>query len=410
MQTLIEALLNHRLPAPGGTLTLTKSENYGAPSINRVARSIQQEQSHTLNFQLTGSGFCQGHYPSEEDLWKLRASNPPFFNIQDLVNQLGLGASYGFEIIALAPIAIANSSRIDGTVATVEINAAVGLDETKVHLGVTIHEKAGLPSRTHFESSQITWKPHTLNPLIKVGEIKFEVPKASLLHCYANFADRCYNTYWVSDPTTTQNHLRAIVEIFDAEFRKTRQKLDQGRGGSDAEGHENAVATMMWMLGFAPLNTSKLVEAPDIVGVSADGNILVVECTLGDLKTKRGNKMQNLLDRVKTINEALERANASFYKCIPVVVSSKSKEDILDDIEICEKQGIAVITKDDLDDFLSTTRSHPNSVQRYQELRNRIDEKMQKHAAEKRKTAELEKNVSELKRALSDTSYTTDIW
>lgn len=399
---LIDTLLDLKLPLFGETLTLVPSANFNGPAILQVARGIHDEQSNTLNFRLSGSGFCEGFQLSDEDLWHLRASDPPYFNLQDIMNELGLSTNYGFEILALAPIAIANSSYIDGTQATIQINAAKGLDESQIHLGIVIHGRETSLERKHIQHNEISWKSLEENPAIKVGEVKLDVPKASLLHCYANLGARCYNTYWVTDPTTTQNHLRAIVEIFDADFRKTRQLLNQGRGGSNSEGHENAVSTMMWMLGFSPLNTSKLVEAPDLVGVDADGNIIVVECTLGDLKTKQGNKMKNLLDRAKLVKEALEKANASFFKCIPVVVSSKSADDIKDDIAECEKQGIIVYTVDDLEELFNLTRSHPNSRRRFEELKSRIDGKKAHLDAERRNAEEMKRSMSEIKRALSD--------
>lgn len=399
---LIDLLLDLKLPFFDDMLELIASDNFNGPSIYQVARGIHEEQSNTLDFRLSGSGFCEGFRLSDEDLWNLRASNPPYFNLQDIMNELGLGTGYGFEILALAPVAIASSSRIDGTKATIQINAAKGLDESQINLGVVIHGRQAPLERKNLQNTDISWKDLEENPAVKVGEVTLTVPKASLLHCYANFGNRCYNTYWVTDPTTTQNHLRAIVESFDADFRKTKQLLDQGRGGSNSEGHENAMATMMWMLGFSPLNTSKLVEAPDLVGVDADGNIIVVECTLGDLKTKQGNKMKNLLDRAKLVTEALEKANASFFKCIPVVVSSKNAEDIKDDIAECERQGIVVYTRDDLEELFNITRSHPNSRQRFAELKSRIEEKTAQFEAEKRRVQEMERSMSDIKRALTN--------
>ncbi|NVK33414.1 MAG: hypothetical protein HWE23_02980 [Rhodobacteraceae bacterium] len=399
---LIEALLQFRLPYIDRTILLDSPDNYSSgPSLYRVERGIHQRERNTLDFQLTSSGLCGNFRMSEDDLWRLRASDTPYFSIQDLLNEVSLGTGQGFEILALAPVAIANSSLIEGTQATVQINTASALDENEVHLGVIVHSGESLLERRHFQSSDMTWRVSEINPGIKVGEVKFEVPKASLIHCYANYGERCYNTYWVIDSSTTQNHLRAVLETFDPEFRKTRQLLDQGRGGSNSEGHENAVASLMWMLGFSPINCGKLNEAPDLIGISADGNVLVVECTLGDLKTKRGNKTQNLVDRAKSIREALSKANASFFNCIPVIVSSRSAEDIADDIAECERLGIIAFTRDDLDELLNLTHSRPNSSARFKELQKRIDDQKARLDAKKRKALEMEQSVEEMKRALS---------
>jgi hypothetical protein len=398
---LIEALRRYRLPFIDGTILLNRSDNNpNEPSFHKVDRGYSQPESNTLNFELSCTGFGGYFRFSEEELWQLRASNPPFFNVQELLTELVLGTGDGLEILALAPVAIGNSSLVGGESATVHIHAAEGLNTNNIHLGVIVHRTDGHLERKHFGVHDIKWKVSTVNPSLNVGEIQFDVPKASVLRCHANYNDRCYNTYWVHDPTTSQNYRRAVLEIFDKDLRKTHQQIDQGRGGSNSEGHENAVASIMWMLGFAPINCGKLVEAPDLIGVSAAGDILVVECTLGDMKAKRGNKIQNLLDRTKLVREALIKANSGFLQCIPVMFSSRNAEDIQDDLMECEKRGIVAFSNDDVDELFESTISGPNSNARVAKLKERLERQQARIQANDRTVDDLEKQVDNLKRSL----------
>lgn len=68
VKELIEALLDHKVPLPAETLILSRNENYHSPALHRVAKGIDQEQTNTLDFRLSGTGLCEGFHLSEEDL------------------------------------------------------------------------------------------------------------------------------------------------------------------------------------------------------------------------------------------------------------------------------------------------------------------------------------------------------
>ena len=173
----------------------------------------------------------------------------------------------------------------------------------------------------------------------------------------------------VGDPEAYQNPLRNILEMFDPNLELMQDRLtsiDKGQKRS----HESAVATLLWALGFAPIQFFRS-DAPDIIAVSYDGHIVVVECTLGDIKTKSGNKLQKLLDRTRDVRLALERSNAGFRICIPVLVTARKRSEIEDDVAECERRCVVVYTHEDIEPMLQQSLGLPASDVRFQELKQR---------------------------------------
>ena len=94
-------------------------------------------------------------------------------------------------------------------------------------------------------------------------------------------------------------------------------------------------------------------DAADIILCTPNGNFAVVECTTGLLKAE--NKLPNLHDRSQAVRRNLDASNAEHLRVLPVLVTSKTLEEIRPDIEQAEKLGIHVLTRENIERLAERT-------------------------------------------------------
>lgn len=155
------------------------------------------------------------------------------------------------------------------------------------------------------------------------------------------------------------------------------------------------------------MQTGKLPYAPDIIAVSADGNLVVVERTTSHLQVKE-NKPQKLLDRTNDIRKALERSDAAHITCIPVMVTSKKRVEVEEDVLQCERKGIVVYTYEDIEHILDQTITLPQSDVRFGELKLRLDQAIERFRNAERKQDENARNIEEMKKSFDANSRLDD--
>jgi hypothetical protein len=93
---------------------------------------------------------------------------------------------------------------------------------------------------------------------------------------------------------------------------------------------------------------------PDLIATTPKGDFAVIECTTGLLKEE--SKLSLLYARTQTVRRALEASGHGHLRVLPIIVTSKSREDIKAEIEQAERHGIVVATREDLEDALTRTQ------------------------------------------------------
>lgn len=406
-RTLVKMLLDGYVPAPDRVWRLSRDHNaHGvAPSMYRETTSRNDYQQQQV-YELFGHGLSILHIKTDEDDWLLRSAETPFSSINDLLRDLRLptGGTSQFQMIALPPIVVDVTSRVKGEVAELKLRCSKFLPHKKVRLGIVVNDKDKVVERRHIDGDQFNWSVAAESSDVLVGGVEIKVPKASVVHCLAVFDGRCYHHYWIGDPDASQNPLRTIYQVFDPDFENMVAMLSQPAHKGQATAHENAVTALLWMLGFAPIQLGRFSEAPDIIAVSSDGQFIVVECTLSDPQTKKQNKPQKLLDRATDIKAALERCDARGRVCVPVLVTSRKRADIEDDVADCERRGIVVYTQDDIEPLTLLTLMQPQSDIRFRDLRQRLDEAVESYKRSQQKAREMTENFEEMKKSLDSIS------
>ena len=366
---LIESLLHGKIPSPSRSIVIAQNDPHQPfllipnPSDERFLNQ-KISRLHGVNFGLPA------RLGMDHD-WDLRASATPYSNVVDLKVSLGLAddSAGQFEVVAFPPILIDATTGVSGEVAQLAIRCIKTLSKEQVRLGYIVRDPTGGIMRGTFSGPDLHWVSSPDLSEVIVGTVQMPVPKASVVHCFAVYGSRCLHHHIVGDPSAYQNPLRTILEAYDPNLdliRDRLQSIDKGQQLSQ----ESAVAALLWALGFAPIQFGRS-DAPDIIAVSHDGHIIVVECTLGDLKTKRSNKLQKLLDRTRDVRSALDRSNAAHRNCIPVLVTARKRSEIEDDVAECERRGVIVYTHEDIEPLIGQSLWLPASDIRYQELKER---------------------------------------
>jgi hypothetical protein len=182
------------------------------------------------------------------------------------------------------------------------------------------------------------------------GQVQIEIPVAAALNCTVSYDAIAQSHYWLIDPDRAQNPRRAVYEAFDPKLETLKTTIANAQGrGEEARDLESAVAWLLWMLGFsvAHLNTRKTREAADLLVTTPSGHFAVIECTTGLLKAE--NKLSLLHERAEAARRGLAASNSAHLRLMPVMVTSKMRADITPDLEIAEKLGVLVLTRESLE-------------------------------------------------------------
>ena len=171
-----------------------------------------------------------------------------------------------------------------------------------------------------------------------------------------------------------QNPQRSVYEAFDDKLEILKDFLAKSKSrGRDARDLETSVAWLLWMLGFSVAHlggTKKTQEAPDLIATTPRGNFAVIECTTGLLKAE--NKLALLVERTEVMRRRLEASGNRHLHILPVIVTSKSQEEIKADLEQAEKFGVFVLTRESLEEALRRTLFFPNAEALFAEAKQSV--------------------------------------
>jgi hypothetical protein len=296
--------------------------------------------------------------------WELKAASPPFDGIQELMFEYNLGAFRGdfcsVEAIAFNIAAVESASEVKGTKARPAMRVANNLPTNRAALGYRVFSQGRVVARSRIDASEMHW---TQESDFQRGVAEIEVPQGAVLHCVAIYDRVAQQFGWLSDPTTVQNARRTVYEAFDSKLETLKDIVTTTQGrGLEARDLESAVAWLLWMLGFSVAHlggTRRTQDAVDLVAVAPNGSFAVIECTTGLLKSE--NKLPLLHDRAQAVRRALEKSNCRYLRLLPVIVTSKTRDEVRPDIEQAEKLGILVMTREDLEQGINRTIVIPNA-------------------------------------------------
>ena len=309
--------------------------------------------------------------------WELKAAATPYDNIQELMLEYQLGAQLGeiskVEFVADHVVVVGHGSTVSGTGAKIAVHLAEGLATDNVTLGYRVFSQGRVVTRSMLSGANLKW---TLHEGTLRSNATIEIPSAGVLHCVASYSGTAQHHVWIADPSTVQNARRATYDIFDPRLEILNDFITKSQGrGRDARDLEAGVAWLLWMLGFSVAHlggTQKTQEAADLLATTPQGHFAVIECTTGLLKAE--NKLALLVERTELVRRRLKESNMHHLRVLPIIVTSKLREDIKADIEQAERLGVLVLTRENMEQAITRTLVMPNADQLYEEAQQRVRE------------------------------------
>ena len=302
--------------------------------------------------------------------WELKAAPTPFFNVQELCDEFFVGAIRGdsssVEITAFPIAAISPESVVDGTKARIAIELADSLPRESATIGYRIFGRNQGIKRGILNSASLSWSNRT-DVWCGIGEI--EVPPGAIVDCIASIAGIAQQHHWINDPKIAQNPRRSVHEAFDGGLGVLRELIEKSqKKGVDARELEMAVSWLLWLLGFSATHiggTGKTSDAPDLIAATPLGNLIVIECTTGILK--EDSKLPHLCQRTEKIRQSLTNSGNQHVRVLPMLVTTKSRDEVKSELEQANKLGVLVATKEDFNEIISRTAFLPNPDRLYLE-------------------------------------------
>jgi hypothetical protein len=355
---LIHDVASGIIRTPDGDLHFPPEGGHHSASFGPLHPSALQSQSRVNVLKFGG---CQQFVTGQPSIldWELRAAQTPYDTIQDLMGEYLLGGMFTdvitIEVIGTSVMAIdGESSRIEGEVATISVNLAKTLPTAEVAVSYRLFNQGKVIDRAYIEGSRFDW---TERNDVQRGTFRLAVPSAAVLHCYSLYGGVAQTHWYITDASKAQNSRRSIYEAFDTGAGILNEFLARSNSkGRDARDFEAAVAWLFWMLGFGVAHlgaTARTQDFADIILTTPMGNVAVVECTTGLLRAD--NKLPNLVHRTTAVRRQLDESNNQHLRVLPVIVTTLTKEEVKADLEQAEKLGVLVLTKEEIDQFVTGT-------------------------------------------------------
>lgn len=323
-----------------------------------------QRQLRISLLQVRGSD-QSGYFNHAPFDWELRAAEMPFDGMGELLSVLNITQSPDpaalFEAMIFQIAAIDDSSTVDGTIAKVGLGIAPGLDFAKASLGYRVISAGNVVDRGSLPGLDLSWG---IEDARKIAWAQIEVPPDAVVQAFATYDGVVYQHWWLQDPQRSQNPRREAFARIDPGLTTLAAFL--GEQSKQARDLEFAVSWLLWMLGFSPAHlgaNQKMSDAADILVATPEGHFAVVECTTGVLKS--GHKLSLLVERTENVRQAFAASNLRHLRVLPVMVTTRSTEEVRTELDDARRAGIVVITRDDMPELLTRTLLLPNADQLY---------------------------------------------
>jgi len=216
---------------------------------------------------------------------------------------------------------------------------------------------------------------------VRIGAATISVPRAAVVHAFACYDGVVYHHYFFGDPNSFQNPRRAAYEAFDPKLETLSDILARAQGPRpESKDFEAAMPWMFWMLGFSPAYVGgppRMRDAPDFLVSTPNGNVAVLECTVGLLKDD--SKLPKLHDRAEAVRRNLNTSSTRHLRVLPVIITAKTVEEIRPDLEQAERLGIHVIARDGIERLIERTLLPQNAELLYEEAERSVVEAKAKY-------------------------------
>ena len=381
---LVERLVSGSLSTPHGNMRFSPNEGRSfLATYDPIHQAGQSTQSRLDILTILGGGAQQYIVQPMLD-WELKASPTPYDNLQELAFEYSLGVLRNIinvEVVAFNVAAVDPASTIASITGKLAVRLASGLTREHVTLGYRAFSNGRVVIRSSVQGSEMHWEQQDQ---FQHGRIEVEVPPAAVLHCVASYHGLAQNHYWVADPTTAPNARRVVYELADNRLEILNDLLTRPQSrGRDARELETGVAWLLWMLGFSVAHlgsTPRTQDAVDLIATTPTEHFAVIECTTGLLKAD--HKLPRVIERAEDIRRRLAESGNRHLRVLAAIVTSKTRGEVMADIEQAERLRVLVITREDLEQSSQRTLALPNADQIFEQGEQTVQAAAAKYEAQ----------------------------
>jgi hypothetical protein len=307
--------------------------------------------------------------------WELKAADEPYDSLEELMLSCGLGpipdqVQFEFAVFGFA-LLDDTAEFYDGLVAP-RLIVIHGVDQEKIKVGYRVVSSGQIVSRGSIKGRELNW---TVTASETTATFELPVPDGASIQCIVSYENIAQHFVWLSDPTKAANEKRAVYEAFDPGLGSLRELIgDYERKGNGAHDFEAAISWLLWMLGFNTCflgEVSRLKQGPDTMAMTPQGQIIVVECTTGRLNDK--DKLSKLSNRTMAVRKSLLKSNAPERRVVPLIVTTKPRDEIVADLNRAVEIGALVICQDEIYQWLKDTLKIPTADVRFIEWERQIE-------------------------------------
>lgn len=374
-KSVVDCLLTGILKTPHGDLHFPPGHgNQYSVHFNPLHQDGVLKQNRLIHCNLSGN--TRPRFDSRIIDWDLKAAAVPFESMLDLCNEFSIGAIIGditnVDIVAFNVAAIGSASKIDGGKAKLALRLANNLNRDKASIGVrTIVNFNKTIDRKIISGSDLAW---TTVDNAQEGTCEFDLQSGAVLHCIARYEEIAQHHAWLMDQKIAPNPFRAVHQAFDRELEVLNELIEKTKmKRADARDLELAVGWLLWMLGFSVTHIGypKInSDAPDLIAATPQGNFLVIECTTGILK--EDNKLAHLVERAEKVRHNLQVSGNGHMRVLPIIITTKTRDEVKADLEQATKLGVLVATKEDFPEAINLTLTFPDANNLYLRAETRL--------------------------------------
>ena len=293
-------------------------------------------------------------------------SDPAYFNLSDLLESFGIPTSIlenrtnrRIDIVLIPPVSISDIENKNDEI-SVSISKNNNYYNGDVRLSIIQHFSHKEPFR---KTQQL--RINSIPEDFPVDEIKYPADDALvnqfILSCSGELAARKS----IVNPNIKRRMESFIINefdnrgVFDRDFFTNKNQF------------EERVSLLFSIRGFRNLHLGSVIpNGPDIIVISDDGYVFIIECKSEEIKNE--DHIKNLTQRTDMVRNSIDEMRFSYINLLPVIISAKERMYNKKYIDIANKMGVSVVCREDLDEFLIKKELDITGFGLYQSLVSQI--------------------------------------
>jgi hypothetical protein len=370
---IIEALLRGEFPGEDGAAAFDARDG-GAYDLYMM-RSYPDVATNTENrigLRISGN-WVQNAVPLNELGWELMGSEPPFESLQELADAFGLGPvqtqNATVELWTTPVLYFTEETQIRGTEAQIAIWLAPALDPNEVRIGHKMRRVA--------ESSGVFLGRATRWTRDGDGHRcvhRFVVAEHCELLCTLGYGKTVQGFAVLRDERPIANVRRRLYETVDSGLAKLVADLQRFKvAEQNSAAFELLIARLFWLAGFNPIHLGqdkKTERAADIIALTPEDDVLLIECTTGILKK---DKRSQLLRRAQILRDALSQSPSGPCAVIPLMITCLPWLEAQADADQAQADGIGIYSYEDIMDLMAKNAAPTDPAATFAALRHRSE-------------------------------------